>query len=498
MKYTLFQSSKICRCYNEIMFLDVLLQAASEKCGLTRDAPLLVGVSGGVDSLALLVGMEKLGYSLIAAHLDHSLRPESREDAAFVKRLAEGLGLPFVSARVDVGQTAEVQGQSIEEAARGVRYQFLFDQARRHRAQAVAVAHHADDQVETVLMHFLRGAGLPGLSGMAYRGTMASWDPKIPLVRPLLEIWREEIEAFVVSVGLEPRVDASNRDQTYFRNRLRHSLLPELEAYNPQIRQVLWRMSEVLGEENRYLESLAGEAWRACFIKESPDRVQLRLPAFRALSTALRRRVLRRAIGRLRPGLRDIGFEAIARGLAFFEAPPESGEIDLVARLNLAAIEDRLILKTWEADLPDWGKPLLISASQESILDLGEPALLRHGWQVEVDLVPELPEDPLVKAGEMGPKEAWLDADKLNSPLTVRGRRGGERWQPLGMAGHTQSLQDFFINEKVPAHLREVWPLVCSGDEVAWVVGLRPSEVFKVGEDTQRVLQLRVVRDESG
>jgi tRNA(Ile)-lysidine synthase len=476
------------------MFLDVLSQAASEKCGLTHDAPLLVGVSGGADSLALLIGLKKLGYSLIAAHLDHRLRPESGEDAAFVKNLVEGLGLPFVSARVDVREIAEGQGQSIEEAAREARYQFLFDQARRYGAQGVAVAHHADDQVETVLMHFLRGAGLPGLSGMAYRRTLASWDPNIPLVRPLLEIWREEIEAFVEEVGVVPRVDASNRDQTFFRNRLRHSLLPELESYNPQIRQVLWRMSEVLAEEDHTLESLTGEAWRACIIKESPDRVQLRLAAFRALSTAIQRRVLRRAIAHLRPGLRDIGFEAVERGLALIEAPPESREIDLVARLNLAAIGDRLILKTWEADLPDWDKPLLISASQESILAPGEPALLRHGWRIEVDLVSELPEEPLVKAGEMGPKEAWLDADKLDSPLTIRGRRAGERWQPLGMAGHTQSLQDFFINEKVPAHLREVWPLVCSGGKVAWVVGLRPSELFKVGKDTQRVLHLRVLR----
>jgi tRNA(Ile)-lysidine synthase len=495
LKYTLFQNHKICRCYNEIMFLDVLAQAAREKCGLTREDPLLVGVSGGVDSLALLVGLDELGYSLVVAHLDHGLRPESAEDAGYVSALTEKRGLSFVSARVDVGRYAADQGLSIEEAAREARYRFLFDQARRVNAQAVAVAHHADDQVETVLMHFLRGAGLPGLSGMDPRRTLAAYESEIPLVRPLLEVWREEIEVYVAEAGLEPRMDISNRDTTYFRNRLRHVLLPELETYNPQIRQVLMRMSKVLGEEDRTLRALAAEGWEVCFIKESVERVQLDGSAFRALPTALQRRVLRRAIDRLRPTLRDIGFDTVERGLAFIQAPSESGEIDLAARLNLAVIGDRLIVKTWEADLPDWEKPLLVSKDQTVALAPGEAAPLRHGWRIEAEVITELPEDLLGAVGEIGPMEAWLDADMLSLPLLVRGRKPGERWQPLGMRGHTQSLQDFFINEKVPTHLRDVWPLVCSGDEAAWVAGLRPSEGFKVQAGTQKVMHLRLVQD---
>jgi len=479
------------------MFLDVLAQAASEQCGINRQEPILVGVSGGADSLALLLGLDELDYKLVAAHLDHALRPESAEDAAFVEALAKARGLPFVSAQVAVRRYAEEQGQSLEEAAREVRYQFLFDQARRHHAQAVAVAHHADDQVETVLMHFLRGAGLPGLSGMEFRRTLKSWDKSIPLVRPLLGVWREEIEAFVEEAGMQPRVDASNRDQTYFRNRLRHTLLPELKAYNPQIRQVLWRMSDVLGEENRFIETLAEEAWNSCFITKSQERVQLNITAFKSLAKALQRRILRRAIAQLRPDLRDIGLEAVERGMAFVEAPSESGEIDLVARLNLAAIGGRLILKTWDAELPDWGKPLLISENQVGKLEPGNPVGLRSGWRITAEILPQAQENPLEAVGKMAPDEAWLDADKLVLPLKVRGREPGERWQPLGMAEHTQSLQDFFINEKVPAHLRDVWPLVCSRGEVAWIVGLRPSESFKVKKGTQRVMHLRVEGEEN-
>ncbi len=494
MKYTLFQMPQICRCYNETMFLDVLAQAAEEKCRLSRQGPLVVGVSGGADSLALLIGLEKLNYDLIVAHLDHGLRPESSEDAAFVEALAGVRRLPFVCTRVDVRGHAEEQGQSIEEAAREARYRFLFDQARRHQAQAVAVAHHADDQVETVLMHFLRGAGLPGLSGMAYRRILPSYDPEIPLVRPLLGVWREEIEAFLAGTGLNPRVDASNRDRTFFRNRLRHALLPELATYNPQVRKVIQRMAEVLGEEDRFLDALAVEAWKDCFVMEAPGSVQLDIEAFRSAPIALQRRVLRRAIDRLRPALRDIGFETVERGLAFVAEPPESKVIDLAARLNLAVVGDRLIVKTWSAELPDWGQPLLISADQESTLAPGAPVLLRHGWRIEAEMLSNLPGDLLSAVGELPPLETWLDADRLARPLVVRGRKPGERWRPLGMGGHSQSLQDFFINAKAPAHLRDLWPLVCSEGQVAWVAGLRPSEAFKLKADTQQVLHLRVVK----
>lgn len=479
------------------MFLDVLADSASEKCGLTFGKPILAGVSGGADSLTLLVGMVQLGYDLVVAHLDHALHPESAEDAAFVAKLAKAGELPFVSARVDVAGVAAQEGMSVEEAAREVRYRFLFEQARQHGAQAVAVAHHADDQVETVLMHFLRGAALPGLSGMAFRRQMPNWDPDIPLVRPLLGIWREEIEAFVADAGLTPREDASNRDQAYFRNRLRHALLPELETYNPRIRQVLWRTADVLGEEDRTLETLTDDAWEACFAAESSGRVELQRGPFLTHPKALQRRLLRRAIARLRPDLRDIGFQTVERGLAFAETPCESREIDLAARLNLAAVGELLIVKTWETDLPVLGMPQLPEGWAETTLAPGKPAALQQGWQIEVEVLPELPAGLLDSIGKTSADEAWLDADLLEERLTVRGRKAGERWQPLGMGGHHQTLQDFFINQKVPAHLRDGWPLVCSAGRVAWAVALRPSEIFKVSEDTQRTAHLRLVRGPS-
>lgn len=474
------------------MILERLAQAASEYCGLQQDQPVLLGVSGGADSLVLAFGLEALGYPLIIAHVDHALRSESLAEAKFVRQVADTRGWPFFSQRIEVRQAAEAARQSLEEAARQVRYTFLFEQARLHQCQAVAVAHHADDQVETVLMHILRGTALGGLTGMPYRRLMPQWDPDIPLVRPLLGIWREEIEAYVETLGVEPCVDATNFDTTYFRNRLRHELIPVLQTYNPQIKTALSRMADVLQVEADWLDKVTREAYQACVQGETDESIQLALPAFLGLHKALKRGVLRLAIEQLRPDLRDIGYEAIERGLDYVEAGKAGGEIDLVARLNLAVIEDTLVIKDWSAELPDFGRPLLVDTSFEASLGLNQPVVLRHGWRITATLEEECSESPLKAVKRIPTDEAWLDYDQLPLPLTVRGAREGERFEPLGMGGQSQSLQDFFINLKIPAHLRLVWPLVSTDQRVAWVVGLRPSEAFKISEKTQRILRLKL------
>ncbi len=474
------------------MFLSVVDRTARTQCLLTGDRPVLAGVSGGADSLALMHSLHRLGFRLVIAHLDHGLRPESTEDAAFVRQKADDLGLPFVGARVDVRAVAEREKLSLEEAARQVRYDFLFAQARRAGAQAVAVAHHADDQVETVLMHFLRGAALSGLSGMSHRRIMPIWDAEIPLVRPLLDLWREDIDAYIRDIGWTPRTDSTNSDTAYFRNHLRHELIPELEEINPRFRDGVLRMADVLGEEDRFLEQLADQAWSACFSGEAEGWVALSRPAFLALEKALQRRVFRRAVGRLRPDLRDIGFDAVERGLAFAAEPSASGQMDLAARLSLTALGERLVVKTWSAELPEDGLPLLLAEEFEGLLMPGNSISLSNGWSLALE------ETDLEGSGnvqDLPPHEAWMDAETVSLPLTVRGMRPGERWQPLGLAGHSQKLSDFFINEKLPQHLRSRWPLVCSGEQIAWVVGLRPAEPFKVTASTLRILQLQIFRD---
>ncbi len=478
------------------MFLSIIKQTAREKCLLDQDRPVLVGVSGGADSLALMDGLHRLGYPMAVAHLDHALRPESAVDADFVRQKAAELGVPFVSDRVDVREVAAKEKLSLEEAARNVRYRFLFEQARLSNAQAVAVAHHADDQVETVLMHFLRGAALSGLSGMPYRRVLPIWDADIPLVRPLLDIWREDIEAYIEEIGWTPREDLSNTDTTYFRNQLRHELIPELAEINPRFKEVVQRMANVLGEEDHLLTNLADEAWVSCYMENTPERVVLNLRTFIKLEKGLQRRLLRRAVALLRPDLRDIGFEVIERGLGFVKDPSASRQMDLAAKLNLVALGERLIVTTWSAPLPDDDLPMLPEPDFEASLMPGGEVELSNGWsitlmdraldsEVDFDEIRNLPAD-----------DTWLDAEAVVLPMIVRGKRPGETWQPLGMKDHSQKLTDFFTNEKVPKHLRDRWPLVCTEWGVAWVAGLRPAEPYKVNPDTKRIMCLQLTRKE--
>jgi tRNA(Ile)-lysidine synthase len=476
------------------MLLARLAQTAKEDCGLKADEPIIVGVSGGADSLALMYGLDSLGYKLVIAHLDHALRSESNLEAEFVRSQADSKNLPFYTRRVAVSQVAKAQGQSIEEAARHVRYQFLFEQARLQHCQAVAVAHHADDQVETVLMHFLRGVALPGLTGMTYRRSMPNWDPDIPLVRPLLATWRDEIEAYIDALNLTACVDHSNDDLTYHRNRIRHVLIPQLETYNPKIKKAIWQMADVLYEDAQYLDGLTEQVLKGCLQDQSETHIEIDRLEFHKLSTALKRRVFRQAIFHLRPDLRDIGFEVIMRGLAHIEDPPSTNEIDLAAQLNLAVFKDSLIIKNWHTELPDWGMPTLPSKQFIGLLDFENPLYLRHGWRIEASLLPDIPQEVLTLVKTLEPGEAWLDFDRVALPLTVRGRKRGERFAPLGMDGQTQKLQDYFVNHMIPVHLRDLWPLVISGEEVAWVVKLRPADPFRITEKTKRILRLKLIK----
>ena len=203
--------------------------------------------------MALLDVVVRCGYKPLVAHFNHQLRGDAARDADFVRQRSEDYGLEFVLGSADVAAQASENGQGIEEAARGARYQFMFALAQERGAAALAVAHQADDQVETVLLNLLRGSGLKGLGGMRFR-SFSPFNETIPLIRPLLSCWREEITAYCGEHGLSYVTDATNQDSTYRRNRVRLELLPELESYNPQIKRTLYRMADLLAEDMEFID----------------------------------------------------------------------------------------------------------------------------------------------------------------------------------------------------------------------------------------------------
>jgi tRNA(Ile)-lysidine synthase len=458
-------------------------------CCLDRQTGLLVAVSGGPDSLCLLHVLWQLGYPLVVAHLDHGLRAESATEAEDVQRLAESLGVPWVSARREVQTFAAQNSLSIEEAARNLRYRFLFEQAEKLGLQAVAVGHTADDQVETVLMHLLRGAGLSGLRGMSYRSLPNPWSQTIPLVRPLLGVWREEIMEYVSRQGLQPTLDASNLDRRYYRNRLRHELIPHLEALNPGARQRIWRMASLLRDEEDIVEGRVDAAWRQCRLEAEDEAVAFDTVLLSSQPKGLQRRLVRRAIALLRPGLRDIDLEAVERTLEFLAAPTRSGRMDLAAGLRLEMAGERLWVANWDASLPAAYGPQLVAGEVLEMVTPGQVHLAGR-WSLQAEILPVDEFSQAQARSNTNSYRAWLDLDRLAQPLKVRARHPGERFRPLGMGGHSLKLSDFMVNVGLPRQARAGWPLVVAREEIIWVPGYRIAETASVEQSTQRILRL--------
>ena len=482
------------------MDLADLQRILQTECSLEPARPLVVGVSGGPDSLCLLDILHRLGFTPVVAHFDHQLRPDSSQDAARVGLVAKNHGLPFILGSLDVAGFAREHKLSVEEAARIARYRFLFDTARQQAAQAVAVAHTADDQVETVLMHLLRGSGLSGLKGMLYRSEAPGWDPgrdpttgqQVPLVRPLLGTWRSEVVDYCRERCLEPVTDPSNSDLTFFRNRLRHELIPTLEQYNPRVKETLWRMARVLAGDQAVLEEVTRQAWSRCLSGQGAGYVALSLDELRQLSLGLQRGVLRTAINCLRPDLRDIDYAAVERGVGWVGQPPVTGQGDLVSGLCLYFENQRLFVMEAGAILAEDDWPLLRSG-EALRLDVPGELPLENGWKIAAEPGSFEGREGLSSL-KSNAYHAWLDAEALTLPLVVRSVRPGERFEPLGMGGHSMKLSDFFINEGLPRRARARWPLVCSGDQVAWVAGYRPAYPFRVRETTHSLVHLHLYK----
>ncbi len=491
------------------MSLRVCVQAVVDAHGLLpMGEPIVVGVSGGPDSLCLLHLLRELapayGVTLHVAHLNHGIRAEAEAEACYVAQLCHRWGLPCIVERADVPAQAAAQGLSVEEAARQARYAFLGRLARSLGARTVAVAHHADDQVETVLMHLLRGSGLAGLRGMRPRTPLGELHlgpeaeetratlQSISLVRPLLGVTRAEIEAYCREQGLEPLYDRSNLDTTLFRNRVRYELLPYLETYNPNIRTVLGHMAEALAGDYDTLRWLLAQIWPTLVRQESEERVILDLPALRALPVGLQRSALREAVRRLRWSLRDISFAHTEQALEIIHQGRTGDQATLPGRLLLTLGYDTVLLAPEGVGWPPEGRPRV-----EAPLPLALPgkSVLPGGrWQLEAELVciGALPPD---WRQNRDPYMAFFDADRLSGPLLLRPREPGDSLYPLGL-GHCQPVKELLINAKVPRHERDGIPLlVCSG-QIAWVVGVRVDARYAITEQTRRVVWLRFGRPE--
>lgn len=472
---------------------------------IERDCTVVVGVSGGADSVCLLHALKTLApeyqLQLQVAHLDHQLRGEAaRADADFVRDLAQRWGLPHSIEARDVAAFARHHKLSLEEAARQVRYAFLRDVAHSVGSETIAVAHHADDQTESVLMHFLRGSGLAGLRGMRPKLLMADFrllienlvnqpstinhqQSKVYLIRPLLDVPRADIEAYCAQHALPFTTDATNADTTYFRNRLRHELLPLLETYNPNIRSVLRRTAEVVQADYELLEAHRNFAWDMTILDETDTAITFSLSAWREQPIGTQRALLRRAIHQLRASLRDINFVHVEDAVEVLARATTGDQVTLPQNLILEVSYDAFtIAPRDQLTVPDWPQ-LPEGLSSLAVTVPGLTPLPESEWMLEATLVSERPREL------SGGFTAYVDADQLSGPLHLRPRRSADRFQPHGQPSPLR-LKDWLISVKVPRLVRDRLPLLVAGEHIAWVPGVRVGQPFSVTAQTRRIVKL--------
>ncbi len=474
---------------------------------LAPDDRVVIGVSGGPDSLCLLHVLKRLGEAyhlrLHVAHLNHGARGQASDaDARFVEAVALDWSLPVTVEKRDVPKLAQEHSLAFEEAARRTRYAFLAQVAGNIGAERIAVGHNADDQAETVLMHFLRGSGLAGLRGMLPSAPLTEYrllepffrsplsDRRLPtLIRPLLEVPRAAVESYCAEHGLAPRFDRSNLDTTYFRNRLRHELLPELETYNPNIRQVLCNTAAVVAADHELLVEQRQAAWSDTVRKERGNAIVFDQAAWRALPVALQRATLRQATYQLRQSLRDVTFVHVehAREIALDGETGKQATLPMGLALTVG-YETITVGETGETGPPP-DQPLLWTDDPLPVPLPGTVPLPEMDWVLEARIL-----DRWNTASIVEPDHPWtvhFDIDALSEPIVLRPRRRGDRFRPHGMEGHSVRISELMINLKIPRTWRDHLPLLVAGGEVVWVCGYRIAESVTVEQGTRQVAMFR-------
>jgi tRNA(Ile)-lysidine synthase len=432
----------------------------------------LLAVSGGVDSVVLFEILRELapelGIGLVVAHLDHGLRGETaREDARFVASLGEARGIPVRNERVDVGDIARSSRQNLESAAREARRSFLLRVAREVGAERIGLGHTADDRAETVLFNLTRGAGPRGLSALR------PVDP--PLIRPLIEVSRQDVLAFARSRRLAWREDETNADLRLSRNRIRHQVLPLLRTINPRAVEALARAADLAEEEGSALAYLVTLLWPSVARGEEEGRIVLDRNALSSVPAEVCAVLVRQALQAARGNLEGIEREHVRALSSLITSPRGHACLDLPGLLARIDREEVQLLRS----VPSACGPVDLP------IDLGRSAVPE--LDISLDLALEQV-DALAVGAEPGVERA--DADRVAFPLRLRTRRRGDRFQPLGMREEVR-LADFLMAAKVPFHDRDHVPLLCDRERIIWVVGLRLSEAVRRTEGTRRVLVMR-------
>lgn len=454
---------------------------------ITAGDRVLVGVSGGPDSMALLYLLAArkgpLGLSLGVAHLDHLLRPESGEEAAFVERAAAALGAAFHLQREDVRALGRSLGLSLEAAGRHARRRFFAETARSFGYARVALGHHGDDLAESLLLNLLRGAGPLGLSGMR------PLRPEEGLIRPLLASRRAEILEYLAIRGIPFRSDPTNADPAIARNRIRHRLLPLLDReYRRGAADALRRAAAICADDDAWLEALVDRLEERLCVTRAAECIVLDAAGMQELPPAARRRLVRRAFLRLTGTLQRLAFVHVEAVLALLEREGSRGPVRLPQGVRALRSPAGLLLRaggdareTVAADAPTGDFAYRFEG-------FGAIHVPEAGVRLELQPVPA---EVARNAPRDDPRVAFFDAAVVRFPVTVRNRRPGDRFRPLGSPG-SRKLKKFFRDAGVPREERARCPVLVSEGRILWVAGLRIDEAARVTEGSRSAVRAEI------
>jgi tRNA(Ile)-lysidine synthase len=451
----------------------------------------IIGVSGGPDSVALLHALfliaPRFSLKLGVAHLNHCLRRnDSDKDAQFVEVLAKKYDLPCYIHKKDVRKYRMENKYSLEEAARSVRYTFLNNVANTMQYNKIAVGHHSDDNAELILMNLFRGSGTQGLSGIP-----PVRDHKI--IRPLIKLNRSEIIDFLIQNKLEYVSDASNSDTKYFRNRVRNDLIPLLKtAYNPKISETLNRLSSIIRSEEEWIDDVVHPFFEKALLDVQENYIILSVTMLNQYHPALQRRIIRMTIEEIKGDLRRIRFVNISSAIGLLDKNSAYGKIDLPDRIGIQRDQDALYVFKEKRKLRDISKKFNHSETFTFEYQVEKPdsVCIR-----EIGATIKFTEMRIEKSPDYrytGQHTSFFDKDTLSFPMIIRNFRPGDAFQPLGVGG-TQKLKKFFIDKKVYRSDRIKCPILLSRGKIIWVVGHRIDESVKMTPSTRNVLKVELL-----
>ena len=447
---------------------------------LANCSKLLLAVSGGPDSLAMLDLFYKFrkdfGVEIAAAHLDHMFRKESKSEADFVEKISKKKGIKLFRRQVNLPEIIKRNNLSDEAAARKIRFDFFKEIIKKYNFDLLALAHHRDDQAETVLLNLFRGSGLQGLSGIQ---AVAEFNG-IKIIHPMLNFSKKEILNYCDQNNLKPRFDSSNKKNIYSRNIIRNEIFSVVEKkINNKAREVIARSSKLLAAENEFLEQLALKEYKKILKNKNDKKIVIDFNKFENIDQVLQRRIYRLIYNHLNDNLDDLYLDHIFEIEKLLSDNETGRGVDIASGIRVEISYSNLVFLKKDKLPAGLKNKIKIKFDKETKIDR------KHSLIAEI-----------VNSSDFSfsdnPKQDAFDYNKLKLPLFIRNRKPGDRFKPLGMSGH-KKVKDILIDKKIPKYERDQLLLVVDAeDNIVWLAPYKISDDYKITQETDKILILKL------